>query len=389
MCLNGISETTLIRIVFITTGLSTGGAEAMLLKLVERIDRQHFEPHVISLTSLGEVGPRIAQLGIPVQSLGMTAGLPSPIALLCLFRLIRQFKPDIVQTWMYHADLVGGVAARLAGIKLVVWALRNSNLSEELTKRSTLMVVRACAFLSYWLPQQILTCSTRAGAVHAGVGYCRNKIKLIPNGFDLTSFRPDVVSRASVRRDLGLLSDTRLVGLMARYDPQKNHAGFFDAAAAIHEAMPNVHFVLAGNGIDGNNLELKSLIDTHNLGDCTHLLGRRDDMPRLMAALDVLASSSYGEAFPNVLGEAMACGVPCVVTDVGDSAEIVGETGRVVQPGDMQSLALNIVELLRFPPEEKLALGLQARARVETRYEIGHVTQCYERFYEQIAQGSE
>jgi glycosyltransferase involved in cell wall biosynthesis len=187
---------------------------------------------------------------------------------------------------------------------------------------------------------------------------------------------------------LGLPGDARLIGLMARYDPQKNHAGFIEAAAMIHKTLPDVHFVLAGSGVDSENMSLKALIDTHDLADCTHLMGRRDDMPRLMAALDVLASSSYGEAFPNVLGEAMASGVPCVVTDVGDSAEIVGETGRVVQPGDMQGLAQYIVELLRLPTEEKRELGFKARARVEACYEIGLVARNYEAFYEHLVASS-
>ena len=206
---------------------------------------------------------------------------------------------------------------------------------------------------------------------------------IVPNGFDIGRFRPDAASRDSVREELGLSSDAKLVGLMARYDPQKNHAGFIEAAAMIHEAMPDVHFVLAGGGIEGENAALTELINAHGIEHRMHLLGRRDDMPRLMASLDVLASSSYGEAFPNVLGEAMASGVPCVVTDAGDSAEIVGETGRVMQTGDMQGLAQHIVELLRLPESEKTALGLQTRARIEACYEIGLVARSYEDFYEQ------
>jgi len=167
---------------------------------------------------------------------------------------------------------------------------------------------------------------------------------------------------------------------------QKNHAGFIAAAAMVQKEIPEVHFVLAGGKIYSNNEPLWRLIEAAGLGGCMHLLGRRDDMPRLMAALDVLASSSYGEAFPNVLGEAMACAVPCVVTDVGDSAEIVGESGRVVQTGVMRDLAAYIVALLRLSHEEKSALGRKARVRVETHYEIGHVAKLYESFYERIAE---
>jgi glycosyltransferase involved in cell wall biosynthesis len=374
-----------MRIVFITTTLSIGGAEMMLLKLLQHLDRQRFEPAVISLRTKGEVGPRIEALGIPVLALGMDPGLPNPIKLLALVQHLRQIRPHRVQTWMYHADLLGGVAARLAACKHVIWGLRNSNLDAKLTKRSTLWVVRACAALSPWLPHRILSCSARAMAVHVEIGYRANKLQVIPNGFDLGRFQPDDAARQSVRTELGLAAETPLVGLIARYDVQKNHSGFIEAAALIHQQLPMVHFLLAGEGIDGSNAALNETIKARGLASCIHLLGRRDDMPRLMVALDVLASSSYGEAFPNVLGEAMACRVPCVVTDVGDSAEIVGDSGRVVPSGDMAGLARHIVELLSLPPEQKLALGSQARARVEANYEIAQVARRYMDFYERVA----
>jgi glycosyltransferase involved in cell wall biosynthesis len=379
----------MIRIVFITTGLSTGGAEAMLFKLLENIDRKKLDPYVISLISHGEIGPRIEKLGIPVVALGMNTSGCSLFPLARLFRTLREIRADIVQTWMYHADLLGGLAARLAGIRKVVWALRNSNLSERLNKRSTLNVVKICSIVSPWIPQHILSCSKRAVEIHTELGYSREKIKFIANGFDLRIFHPDDEARVSVRRELGLPPNALLVGLMARYDSQKNHTGFISAAALVHRSIPHVHFLLAGTGVDEGNQALAQLISDHHLKNHIHLLGRRTDMPRLMASLDVLASSSsYGEAFPNVLGEAMACGVPCVVTDVGDSAEIVGETGRVVLPCDMEGLARHIQAVLSLPIEERARLGQQARTRVAANYEIGYVTRLYEEFYERMAGGN-
>jgi glycosyltransferase involved in cell wall biosynthesis len=358
----------------------------MLLKLLQHIDRRRFDSVVISLRSKGEVGPLIEALGVPVFALDMPLGLPTLSIFLKLVNQLRKINPDLVQTWMYHADFLGGLAARFAGCRHVVWGLRNSNLDKKLTKRSTLMVVKACAALSYWLPERILSCSTRAAEVHMMAGYQADKIQVISNGFDLGQFQPDSNARKTVRSELGLSPDTLLVGLMARFDPQKNHVGFIGAAAVIRREMPNANFVLAGGDIDSSNATLLEAINAEGLRECMHLLGRRDDMPRLMAALDILASSSsFGEAFPNVLGEAMACNVPCVVTDVGDSAEIVGDSGRVVQTGDMLSLATHIVTLLRLPAEAKFALGRQARARIESRYEIGHIATLYGSFYDQLA----
>lgn len=375
-----------MRVTFIITNLATGGAEMMLLKLLQHLDRERFNPTVISLVGLGEIGPRIQALDIPVHALGMSRdGVPNPLMVLRLGWLLRQLQPDVVHTWMYHADLLGGLAARLAGYERVIWAIHQSNLSKTVNKRSTLLVVKVCALLSHRIPAQIVSCSYRAKDNHTAVGYAAEKLRVIPNGFDLGRFAPDAAARISVRSELGLAADTPLVGLIARFDSQKNHFGFIEAAALVHAQLPNAHFVLAGTDVDCANSALNATIAAKGLQARVHLLGRRDDIPRLMASLDVLASSSHGEAFPNVLGEAMACGVPCVVTDVGDSAEIVGDTGRVVAAGDMAGLARGLAEVLRLPPQQKAALGVLARARVAAHYEIGHVAGLYQTVYERVA----
>jgi glycosyltransferase involved in cell wall biosynthesis len=281
-----------MRIVFIITGLSTGGAETMLLKLLERLDRNRFSPYVISLTALGEIGPRIAALGIPVEAMGIKPGLPSPMGFLRLVSVIKRIKPDVVHTWLYHADLLGGLAARLAGVSAIGWCIRNSNLDKDKTKLSTRAVVKLCASLSSWVPSKILSCSEKARQIHVALGYAAEKMRIVPNGFDLARFKQDDDARSAVRAELGIDDHTPLVGLIGRFDLQKNHAGFFAAAGVLHRQMPHVHFVLAGRGIDGNNPTLMQAINNAGVLANVHLLGLRDDVPRLMAALDVLASSS-------------------------------------------------------------------------------------------------
>ncbi len=378
-----------LRAVFITTTLSTGGAELMLLKLLQHLDRSRFEPSVVSLKTKGDVGPRLEALNIPVLELNLRPGFPNPLKLLRLVLFLRKNRPALVQTWMYHADLLGGLAARLAGCLRVVWSLRNSNLDAQFTKRTTRWVVSVCAAMSRWLPTAVLSCSERAREIHAAAGYRCQKFSVIPNGFDVIKYKPDPLAKQSVRAELNLPLSTLLVGLIARNDPQKNHQGFIEAAAQISRALPTVNFLLAGDGVDYQNTTLNAAIQEKGLAGQVHLLGRRDDVPRIMASLDVLALSSlYGEAFPNVLGEAMACAVPCVVTDVGDSAEIVGSTGRVVMPGDMRDLATQIVDLLLMPPQAKADLGQLARNRILSRFEISHVARRYEAFYESLAESS-
>jgi glycosyltransferase involved in cell wall biosynthesis len=374
------------RIAFVITGLSTGGAEMMLWKVLERIDRHRFEPHVFSLSTRGTLAPRIAALGVPVVALEMDPAAPSPWRVVRLVRLLRRLQPDMVHTWMYHSDLIGGLAARMAGVRALGWCLRNSSVDRERTKWSTRTVVRICAAVSTWLPSRILSCSEKAREVHVRCGYAPEKMVVVPNGFDLDRFIPDPGARSRLRAELGIESDAPLVGLVGRIDPQKNHLGFLEAARLLHRTMPEVHFVMAGSGVDPSNAALMEVISRSDLLSRTHLLGLRHDIPSLMAALDVLASSSYAEAFPNVLGEAMACGVPCAVTDVGDSAYIVGDTGRVVR--DMPGLAAAMQELLQLSGPEKAALGERARARIASKFEIGAVVRQYEDFYESLSAGA-
>ena len=373
-----------MRIVFVVTGLSIGGAEIMLLKVLERLDAR-FSPHVISLSTLGEIGPSIQKLGIPVEELRMRPGLPSPIAVFRLMRRIKSLKPDVVHTWMYHADLLGGLAARLAGVDAIGWCIRNGNLDHNKTKLSTRLMVDACAWVSHWLPDKILSCSDVARQIHVDYGYMADKFVVVPNGFDLGYFQPDFLERAAVRSELGVSVDTPLVGMVGRFDPQKNHAGFFNMAGLLHRRISEVQFVLAGKRIDEANGDLMQMVENAGVRQVTHLVGFRDDIPRLMTALDVLTSSSCGEAFPNVLGEAMACGVPCAVTDVGDSAYIVGDTGYIVPPGDMVGLAAAIESLLLLTTDERRALGMQARTRVAEHFEISQVVKRYEIFYDELA----
>ena len=370
-----------IKIVHIISGLKAGGAEMMLLKVLERLDAG-FVPHVISLSTLGDMGPRIQALGVHVEVLGMQPGrIPRPVELLRLIRRLKALSPDVVHTWMYHADLVGGLAAKIAGVSAVAWAIHHSNLSSTANKRSTLAVVRACSLLSRWVPKKILCCSEATRRTHVDFSYQADKMVVVPNGFDVSRFKSDESSRPQIYAELGLGKHILLVGLIGRFDPQKNHTGFFEAAEMLHQRLPNVHFVLAGQDIDENNDELLHAVEKSGTGAVTHLLGQRNDIPILMASLNVLVSSSIGEAFPNVLGEAMACGVPCVVTDVGDCAAIVGETGHVVQSGDMVGLADAMEKLLMLPSVKRADLGARARRRVEENFELGQVVKRYERFY--------
>lgn len=276
------------------------------------------------------------------------------------------------------------MAARWAGDIPVVWGIHHSNLDPKGNKRTTIWTAGICARLSHRVPAKIVCCADVSRAVHAELGYASKKMLVIPNGFDLNVFRPDPTARKSVRWELGIPQDALLIGMIGRFDPQKDHRNFVAAAARLVIDFPDVNFLLCGDGVTWDNAELVSWIEAAGVRQRFHLLGRREDVPRLMAVLDIASSSSNSEAFPLVIGEAMACGVPCVVTNVGDSALIVGDTGRVVLPRNPEALSAAWRELLEMGPQGREHLGQAARWRVEMNFSLPIVASRYESLYKEI-----
>jgi len=365
----------------IITGLNTGGAEMMLYKLISKMNWDQFEIQVMSLTDVGPIGERIQALGIPVKALGTKRGIPDPRMVFNLVRWLKKNRPNIIQTWMYHADLIGGLAAKLAGNIPAVWGIRQSNLDPEGSKRTTIWTAKICVRFSRWLPVKIVCCSEASKRVHTALGYDSSRMVVIPNGFDLNLFKPDLEGRILVRQELRIPEDIMLIGMVGRFDPQKDHLNFIKAAALLQKKIPNVQFLLCGDDITWENQKLSKWIDETGLHEYFHLLGRRSDIPQIMAALDIASSSSYGEGFPNVIGEAMACGTPCVVTDVGDSALIVGDTGIVVPPKDPNALSLAWEKLIEIGKDKRQKLGDKAQLRIRENFSLSSVVKRYEELY--------
>lgn len=376
-----------IKITHLITGLNTGGAENMLQRLLSRLDREEFSSQVVSLTGGGPVGERIRSLGIPVRTLGMQPDRPDWRLVRQLARDLRREKPDLLHTWMYHADLAGGIAATLAGIP-VVWGLHNSTLDPHASKTRTRLVVRCLALLSRSIPVKIISCARSAAAQHVELGYDASRMLVIPNGFDTVEFHQDTGLRKQVRQALNIPPDALAAGCFARFDPQKDHHTLLAAAGKINAQLPRFQLVLCGEGITAENAVLMGWIREFGLETKVKLLGLREDIPPLMAALDIyISSSAYGEAFPLVLGEAMACGVPCAATDVGDSAEMLAGSGEIIPPGQAQALADACLELLTLTPVTRIKMGLLARQHVQDHYDLGMVTEQYAAVYRSIYRG--
>ena len=371
-----------ITIMHIITGLSTGGAEMMLYNLLSRSDHQKFQPIVISLMNKDDLGQRIEQLGIPVYILDLASGKPTINATIKLIQLVKEIKPDLIQGWMYHGNLAAQFASWISKEKIpVFWGIHHSINSLYSEKKLTQLLIRLGAIVSHQT-NQVIFVSAQSKSQHESLGYSKIKSQIIPNGFDIDAFKPSMAARLKFREELFLPTDTLLIGSIARYHPMKDHANFLKAAALLLAKVTKVHFVMVGTEVDVNNQDLIYLIKDLGIKSQVHLLGERRDIPQITPALDIMTSASaYGEAFPLVIGEAMSCGVPCVVTDVGDSAWIVGDTGYVVEPKNAEALANAWAELIDLGTEARQVIGQRARDKIEQSFAIEAIVARYESLY--------
>lgn len=378
------------RVLHIITGLEVGGAENMLCKLVGSMNPAQITSAVVSLGGRGRLGARIKGYGVPLFCLEMRSGRPSLSGLFKLRRIVRNFRPDVIQGWMYHGNLAASMGRLVCGRKVpVIWNIRQTvyNLGSE--KAATQLVIRAGAALSK-SASRIIYNSCVALQQHQDLGFCQACGQVIPNGFDCRTFRPDSKVRRRIRRFLGVSEHTVLIGLVGRYHPTKGHEDFLLAAGNLAKSEDNVKFVLAGPAVDGKNQILCSLVKENSLHDKVFLLGTRRTQ-YLFPALDIAVHASYAtDSFSNVIGEAMACALPLIVTDVGDAAKIVGSGGLVVPPRDHQILEQRMRELVGLEKEARMRMGLTGRARIEHCFSLESVMHSYQCLYSDLAMhGSE
>ena len=369
-------------IVHVITDLETGGAEMMLKRLVEahRTDR-NFEHHVISLRGLGTVGPQLLAAGIPVEALGIRGLLDIPRVVIQLVRRLRQLRADVLHAWMYHANLLGGLAARIGRRGRVVWGIRATTFDATTgVSRSTTWLRRLSGPASTVLPDVIVYVAHAARTAHQSLGYSPARGVVIPNGYAI----PAIVAPGTARRRLGIPPDLLVVGSVGRFNEGKDPRAFVEAAALVGKANPQARFVMVGRGLTPENDALTGWIAKHRLEDRFFLLGERNDVLDCVSAMDIFCLHSKIEAFPNVVAEAMSAGVPCVVTDVGDAALLLGDAGLVVPPRDPAAMAEVITQLIEADPEHRAALGQRGRQRIMDHFSIEAVVQQYEALYRDL-----
>jgi len=374
-----------LKITHIIIGLNVGGAELMLKRLIEsHLNHAEYEHSVISLTDLGKIGPELQLMGIKVTALGMRNALNLPRTYSRLRRTLSTDRPDIVQTWMYHADLLGGLAARAAGVKNIIWGVRTTEIKSG-GSRITRLIRKACALLSHVIPTKIVCAASAAQKVHEDVGYVSRKMQVIHNGFDIDKLVATPAQRDSVRTEAGFAAEHTVIGSVGRFNAVKDQKNFVQAAGLLAKSYANLRFMIVGRDLTPDNIQLMQWIAATGAPECFTLLGERSDVPACLAAMDIFCLHSRTEGFPNVVGEAMAMGKPCVVTKVGDAAFLVDNTGIVVPKEDPAALAEGLEKLLSLSPLELSTLGRSAQQRIHSRFTMNHSRQQFEKLYQAIS----
>ena len=370
------------RILHIISGLDTGGAEMMLYKLLVRFSERGVQSQVISLRKRGPIARKIEAAGITVHTLNLGAGfLQMILAIPRLVWWVREFSPSVIQGWMYHGNLFATISSLFISREvLVCWSIRQTLYDIQKERKLTRWIIRLCKIFSR-LPSYILYNSELSANQHEGYGYCSNGRMIIGNGFDLEEFKPRPSIKSEVKRELRIISPY-VVGHVARYHLKKDHETLLKVARCVVDEIDNVVFLLIGRGVVPSNTRLSNRIAQLDLTDHVRLLGEREDIAKLLTTIDVFVSSSaWGEGFPNVVGEAMATGVPCVVTDVGESRYIVGTVGIVAAPYSVEMIASGVVKVLKYSPEKRKRIGDQGRKRMLSKYSIQDIASKYLKVY--------
>lgn len=356
----------------------------MLFRVVTRLDRARFSPMIVSLMDDGEYGSAFRAAGIPVISIGFLNRVPTPARIVRLVRALRRFEPDAIMGWMYHGNLAASLARPWAAPNAgLAWNIRHSVYDLANERALTQNLIRLGARLSGRVDATVYV-SDVGRRQHIGLGYSSRTALVIGNGID----PPPVASaaeRAEVRAELGIAPSDIVIGHVARFHPMKDHVTFLRAATLAIAVDPAIKVVLIGRGVDDANPVLGPLLGAPGLAGRVLALGERRDVPRLLGAMDVYCQSSFSEGFPNAVLEAAIAGLPCVVTDVGASAEIAGSGNLVVPPRDPRALADAILEMARIGPDRRAELGTAARTHAMEHYALDSVVAAYSTLLESLS----
>ena len=370
-----------MNIVVITTGLNVGGAETVLLQLVKEWLSRNVRVTVLSLSGKCYLDNAFMSLGVEVKSYNLKSFSNIIPGLYKLCKDLRGINPQIVQTWMPHADLIGGICARIFTSAQVFWGCHHADISLRTLKWSTLTTVRINALLSYFVPNNIITVSKHVETQFSDYGFDKSKINVIENGIDCSYFKKSEGARKKLVDELKISVNTTMVGFVGRYSFEKRPEDFLKLAAMIDKDIGTCHFLMVGDGHDDKNTELADLLVTHGVGSKISLLGIRDDVPLILSSLDVLISTSEDEAFGMVLIEGLACGCPCISSNNEGAKSVGGQFIKYVEVGDIDAFYQETKMLLFQDDSARIVFAKKSAEYIVANYSVGNTATRYLNLY--------
>ncbi|MEZ9747785.1 glycosyltransferase [Vibrio splendidus] len=365
-----------MKVCHIIINLNIGGAELMLKRLVER--ENNHKHLVVTLLDGGVLKDTLTDSGVKVYSLNIRRLIDLPGKFILLCRILRTHNVNVVQTWMYHSDIFGGIAGKVCGIKKIIWNVRNTDLQGR-GKINTLFR-KICGLCSYFLPNKVIYVSNSARKSHEYSGYDKSKGKVIYNGFDLDKYSFSQANRKEYREKIEVNNDDYLIFSVGRFTKAKDHITFIDMIIKLRQVNPSVKGVLVGRGLSNCNEKIMHMIGNEIGGFI--LLGERGDISSLLCSADLFCLHSRTEGFPNVLGEAMSIGLPCVTTKAGDAEFILGDNRFTATVGSVDDLESTVTRMKSLTISERKEIGCNNRNRVVRLFELSKIIDEYSHLYE-------
>jgi glycosyltransferase involved in cell wall biosynthesis len=364
----------------VITSLDIGGAELVLSRLLQAQADNKEDILVVSLTTVGKLGEQLRGAGFTVISLGVNSAFSLLTAVIKLRAIFKQYRPAVIQSWLYHADFVASLSAVLANSPRVFWGIHTCQLPAG--KPVTWLIMKCCALMSYVVPRRIVCVAEASRQLHIANGYNAAKITVIPNGFQLCDYIATAQQRQDLRKKYGFSTGIRYVGIIGRWHPDKGQDIMFDAIQLLQKNWKDVAFVFVGRGCEPANPEFASCM-ARNLAPAQIMAwSERSDIPDILKALDLFCLPSRTEAFPLALGEAMCAGLPVVATDVGDVRYMLGDVVSPVTPGNAAELADGLAALLAQTELQRQQIGAKLCARAATLFSIESMVQRYQQLYD-------
>ena len=374
-----------MRVAFFITGLTTGGAELMLYQLIAQQPCLQ-NSLVIGLIGQGELVARFQQLGVTVICLDLKSKHKFK-NLIALYRHLKQYKPDLISTWLPHADVIGSIYAKLLHVPLI-WGIHATHILSKQHSFSSRLSAWLCIHLFKSLPNAIVCCAQSTQQECARIGYPAERLTFIANGFDTQRFKPDSNAHQQLRQQLKLSPNTLIVGHIGRFSTRKNQLGFLQAAKLMTQQLDHVQFVMLGAEVDNTTTALNQAIAELGLQGVVNLLGLQRNTAPFMAGFDLFVCNSSSEAFPLVIGEAMSCAVPCVANAVGDNAYLIADTGLTTHTNQAAEIAEAALTILKLPNEQRALLGQAARTRITQNFSLQQSSTQYLNLFQQTLNAS-